>query len=336
MIETERLMCENAALVALIRTCRKPDTWTSIANFCVLEGSAERVLRNRIDPRNNPLHMEEYDSRPVQGELLDDDCGVDSGYSRELVSEMDSAFDDLEQWKSEGLDFVSVFDPRFPERLRATIDVPPFLFADGALEPEDMGVSVVGSRRCTPEGAEFARECSEMLVGLGLTVIAGLASGIDTFAHRTALECGGRTVAFIGTGIRKCYPAENRSLQEEISERGLVLSQFWPDASPTKQSFPMRNALMSGYGMATIVADAGERSGTRIQARQAQRHGRPVIINRMVLDKAQWARDLAGKPGIYIVDDIQDVEKALRMVFGVENNVDDLIRKVMESETALA
>ena len=92
-----------------------------------------------------------------------------------------------------------------------------------------------------------------MLVKRGLTVIAGLAKGIDTFAHQTALNDGGRTVAFIGTGIDRQYPTENRGLQQEIEERGLVLSQFWPGSQPTKQSFPMRNALMSGYGVATIM-----------------------------------------------------------------------------------
>ena len=327
------LMRENSALIALLRTCERPDTWTSIANDCVLEGSAERLLLHKIDPSSHPLLRDDADGDDMQGTLLDD-VGLSAEQVRQLEDARNEYVQNLEDWRSQGFDFVSVFDTRFPERLRATIDVPPFLFASGDLKADDLGVSVVGSRHCTPEGARFAVDCAHMLVERGLTVVAGLAKGIDTFAHQTALNDGGRTVAFIGTGIDRQYPAENRDLQHEIEERGLVLSQFWPGAQPTKQSFPMRNALMSGYGVATIIADAGEHSGTRAQARQAQRHGRPIIINRMVLDKAQWARDLENRPGVYIVDDVVGASRALDRIFYVNDNVDDLIEAVLAEESA--
>lgn len=327
------LMRENSALIALLRTCERPDTWTSIANDCVLEGSAERLLLHKIDPSSHPLLRDDADGDDMQGTLLDD-VGLSAEQVRQLEDAQNESVQNLEDWRSQGFDFVSVFDTRFPERLRATIDVPPFLFASGDLKADDLGVSVVGSRHCTPEGARFAVDCAHMLVERGLTVVAGLAKGIDTFAHQTALNDGGRTVAFIGTGIDRQYPAENRDLQHEIEERGLVLSQFWPGAQPTKQSFPMRNALMSGYGVATIIADAGEHSGTRAQARQAQRHGRPIIINRMVLDKAQWARDLENRPGVYIVDDVVGASRALDRIFYVNDNVDDLIEAVLAEESA--
>lgn len=327
------LMRENSALIALLRTCERPDTWTSIANDCVLEGSAERLLLHKIDPSSHPLLRDDADGDDMQGTLLDD-VGLSAEQVRQLEDARNESVQNLEDWRSQGFDFVSVFDTRFPERLRATIDVPPFLFASGDLKADDLGVSVVGSRHCTPEGARFAVDCAHMLVERGLTVVAGLAKGIDTFAHQTALNDGGRTVAFIGTGIDRQYPAENRDLQHEIEERGLVLSQFWPGAQPTKRSFPMRNALMSGYGVATIIADAGEHSGTRAQARQAQRHGRPIIINRMVLDKAQWARDLENRPGVYIVDDVVGASRALDRIFYVNDNVDDLIEAVLAEESA--
>lgn len=327
------LMRENSALIALLRTCERPDTWTSIANDCVLEGSAERLLLHKIDPSSHPLLRDDADGDDMQGTLLDD-VGLSAEQVRQLEDARNESVQNLEDWRSQGFDFVSVFDTRFPERLRATIDVPPFLFASGDLKADDLGVSVVGSRHCTPEGARFAVDCAHMLVERGLTVVAGLAKGIDTFAHQTALNDGGRTVAFIGTGIDRQYPAENRDLQHEIEERGLVLSQFWPGSQPTKQSFPMRNALMSGYGVATIIADAGEHSGTRAQARQAQRHGRPIIINRMVLDKAQWARDLENRPGVYIVDDVVGASRALDRIFYVNDNVDDLIEAVLAEESA--
>ena len=111
-----------------------------------------------------------------------------------------------------------------------------------------------------------------MLVDNGLTVIAGLAEGIDTFAHTTALESGGRTVAFIGTGICRQYPPSNKDLQHEIEQRGLVFSQFYPDTAPTRKTFPMRNTLMSGYGIATVIVEAHEYSGTE------SRHERPYSM----------------------------------------------------------
>jgi DNA processing protein len=124
-------------------------------------------------------------------------------------------------------------------------------------------VSVVGSREATPDSVAFAQETASMLVGHDLTVIAGLAAGIDAAAHRRALDEGGRTVAFIGKGITRQYPVQNRMLQRGISERDLVLSQFWPDQGP-RYTFPMRNASMGGYSFTTVAVQASEHSGTCI------------------------------------------------------------------------
>jgi DNA processing protein len=140
----------------------------------------------------------------------------------------------------------------------------------------------------------MAADIARALVARKMTVVSGLARGIDTAAHRAALDAGGRTVAVIGTGIGRAYPAENHALQDEIASRGLVLSQFWPDASPDKRSFPMRNATMSGYGLATVVVEAGEKSGARIQARVAVEHGRQVILTDRVVARNTWARELLG------------------------------------------
>ena len=146
------LMRENSALIALLRTCERPDTWTSIANDCVLEGSAERLLLHKIDPSSHPLLRDDADGDDMQGTLLDD-VGLSAEQVRQLEDARNESVQNLEDWRSQGFDFVSVFDTRFPERLRATIDVPPFLFASGDLKADDLGVSVVGSRHCTPEGA---------------------------------------------------------------------------------------------------------------------------------------------------------------------------------------
>jgi DNA processing protein len=169
----------------------------------------------------------------------------------------------------------------------------------------------LSSLRALSREATTNHEAAHLLVSQGLTVIAGLAAGIDTAAHRAALDGGGRTVAFLGTGITQSYPASNRTLQSEIAERGLLVSQVYPDAPPTKQSFPMRNATMSGYGLATIVIEAGEHSGTRIQARVAGEHGRPVILTDRVAATTTWGTALAERPNVYVVSSTAELARAI-------------------------
>lgn len=328
----EWLDAENAALITLVECCEKPDTWSSLTNECLVEGSAVRVLKHRMDPSHNPLSESEYLSANEQGVLFEVEDTPSAEYAAKANAAWNQAKQQVARWRERGLDLVTVFDERFPSRLRSVVDVPPFLFAKGTLLANDLGVSVVGSRKCSPEGAQFARDTARMLCERGLTVIAGLAEGIDSFAHRAALDAGGRTVAFIGTGINRYYPASNRELQRSIEQRGLVLSQFWPDSPPTKQTFPMRNALMSGYGLATVVVEASEHSGTRIQARQAQRHGRPLIFRDTVLEYTEWAREYRDKPGVFVVHSVEEVGRALDMISFINNDVDTLLDNILDTK----
>lgn len=141
-------------------------------------------------------------------------------------------------------------------------------------------------------------------------MVSGLAAGIDTAAHGSALAVDGRTVAVIGTGLRHAYPAQNARLQQEIAERGLLISQFWPDTPPSKTSFPMRNAVMSGYSLATVVIEAAYRSGARMQARLALEHGRRVFLMRSLLTH-EWAREYAARPNTTVIDGPEDVFRRL-------------------------
>lgn len=334
--DKKRLDVENAALIALIECCERPDTWSSLTNECLVEGSAVRVLEHKIDPLHHALHEREYVPSGEQGSLFEVEDMPSAEYSAKVSAAWEYAKRQVSQWHEQGLDLVTVFDNRFPSRLRSVVDVPPFLFAKGSLLADDLGVSVVGSRKCSPEGAQFARDTARMLCERGLTVIAGLAEGIDSFAHREALSTGGRTVAFIGTGINRYYPASNRELQQQIEEQGLVLSQFWPDSPPTKQTFPMRNALMSGYGLATVVVEASEHSGTRIQARQAQRHGRPLIFRDIVLEQTEWAREYRNKPGVFVVHNVEEVGRALDMISFIDNDVDTLLNDILDAKVQYA
>lgn len=278
---------EDVALLALLRLRPQGASWEKIANEVQLQGSAVNVLDGLRDGEQALLA----------------DPGIDAAVSRAAA--------DLAEWEAAGLDFVSILSDRYPTRLAGVFDAPPFLFASGTVVSDDRGMSVVGSRKMSIAGEAMARDAVRILAERGLTVIAGLAEGIDTVAHQTALELGARTVAVIGTGIRRYYPAANRRLQDEISGKGLVVSQFYPDAPPSRSSFPMRNGTMSGYGMATIVIEAGEHSGTRIQARRAAEHGRPVILSRRVAEATQWGGEIAKNPWVYVVGSRLEIEHAV-------------------------
>jgi DNA processing protein len=212
-----------------------------------------------------------------------------------------------EQWKQAGIRMVSVLDTAYPANLRMVHQHPPVLFLRGNADDRDAtSIAIVGTRQPTARGLQQARQLAAGLADRGIPVVSGLAAGIDTAAHTATLAAGARTVAVIGTGVDRVYPPWNTALQEEIIARGLVTSQFLPGSPPTKMSFPMRNAVMSGYTLATVVVEAAAQSGSRIQARLALEHGRHVFLMRTLLEH-DWARDYAQRPGVTVVDTADDV-----------------------------
>lgn len=218
-----------------------------------------------------------------------------------------SAADDIAAWRQDGFGLLTVLDPAYPDNLRGVYDRPPLLFVSGRLEADDArSVAVIGSRRATADGLASARAIAAHLNAGGFTVTSGLAAGIDTAAHTAALDAGGRTVAVLGTGLRRVYPRQNERLQQRIAADCAVVSQFWPDDPPTRRSFPMRNAVMSGMSLATVVVEAFDRSGARTQARLALAHGRPVLLLSDLLEQ-EWAGALAERPGVHTVDSPEEI-----------------------------
>ena len=278
---------EQAILVALLRTRPGGRTWQRLVSEIIDTGSATAVWETLYQPS-----------------LFDEVDPADAAAVAEATR-------DIAAWRAAGLHFRTFRDDDYPAQLREIHQLPPVLFGLGKLLPDDRAVAVVGSRHATPASLRWARDIAEALVDAGITVTSGLATGIDTAAHLGALEAGGRTVAIIGTGINRAYPQENERLQRRIASDGLVLSQFWPDAPPSKASFPMRNATMSGYGRGTIIVEAGETSGARIQARLAVEHGRPVILRADVL-ATEWANKLKKRPGVYVTSSIAETMEVVR------------------------
>ena len=171
-------------------------------------------------------------------------------------------------------------DPSFPELLRAIHDPPPLLYLRGAAVPELLArpaVAVVGARACSSYGRSVTRSLTRELAAAGLVVVSGMARGIDGEAHRGALESGGATVAVLGCGIDRDYPAAHAELARRICEHGLVVSEYEPGVEPAPWRFPARNRIIAGLCRATVVVEARDRSGALITADFALEEGRDVL-----------------------------------------------------------
>jgi len=179
-----------------------------------------------------------------------------------------------------GLRFLARSDPAFPPLLRAIHDPPVGLFLRGEAGLELVSrpaVAIVGARACSPYGSQVARMLGRELAGAGLVVVSGLARGVDGEAHRGALEAGGATVAVLGCGIDRDYPAAHRELARQIGESGLVVSEYAPGVEPAPWRFPARNRIIAGLTAATVVVEAREASGALITADLALEEGREVF-----------------------------------------------------------
>jgi DNA processing protein len=275
-------MTEKAAFLALLQG--SPRRWAVVAEHVEELGSATALISGSVPGQQSLFGADEHTgSRIEEAEAL------------------------IAAWEHDGMHFATLLDDDYPFQLLTIHQRPPFVMWRGTQSPDDsQGVAIVGTRQASADGVARARSLAAELAECGVTVISGLAAGIDTAAHLGALEAGGRTVAVIGTGLRRSYPAQNADLQNRIANEGMVLTQFLPDAPPTKQSFPMRNAVMSGYAAATVVIEAAWKSGARMQARLALEHGRPVFLLRSLLEH-DWAREYARRPGASVIDTVDDV-----------------------------
>jgi DNA processing protein len=185
-----------------------------------------------------------------------------------------------ERLAERGLRFLGQSDADFPPLLRAIHDPPPGLFLRGRGRVELLGgpaVAIVGARSCSTYGAQVGRSLGRELAAAGLVVVSGMARGIDGEAHRGALEAGGLTVAVLGCGVDRDYPAAHASLAAGIAESGLVVSEYAPGVEPAPWRFPARNRIIAGLVGAVVVVEARERSGALITADLALEEGREVL-----------------------------------------------------------
>ena len=218
----------------------------------------------------------------------------------------------LRDTAADGIRLTTVLDDDYPANLRLIHNLPPFLFYRGELRPEDArAVAVVGTRSPTEQGLRRARQLATRLGEDGVVVLSGLARGIDTAAHEAALAAGGRTIAVLGTGIRRTYPPENEELAERIAVSGALVSQFWPDTPPRQDTFPRRNIVMSGLGQGTVVVEAAATSGAKMQARFAIEHGKRVFLLSSLVRERPWAKAYLERGAVEVAG-TEDILRRLR------------------------
>jgi DNA processing protein len=185
---------------------------------------------------------------------------------------------ELDRIEAGGFVLLTWDDDEYPSRLKEIDYPPPVLYAWGEFgSPDSLSVAVVGTRRPSSYGRGVARSVAAALAGSGVTVVSGLARGIDGIAHRAAMEVGGRTIAVLGSGVDQIYPPEHRKLAEAIAESGAVLSDYPLGTRPEGGNFPPRNRIISGLSLAVVVVEAGESSGALITADFAAEQGRDVF-----------------------------------------------------------
>jgi DNA processing protein len=215
---------------------------------------------------------------------------------------------ELDYLEKIGAQVLTILDDGYPLLLKEIPDAPILVYAKGPLKIKEETIGVVGSRKASYEGMNLAEKIGETLSSLGVTVISGLARGIDTSAHKGGLKGKGKTVAVLGCGIDVCYPAENRWLYEKISHEGLLLSEYPPGEPPISYHFPERNRIIAGMSKAVLVVEAPRKSGALITARLALDYGRDVMaIPGSVFDEAYSGTNLLIKEGARLVDRTEDI-----------------------------
>lgn len=290
----ENTMRERGAVLTLVAATQEAGReWYMTAGLIDVAGSALRLLDADWRTLDEQLRASDLVKRVKPGDL--------DRYT-ELVAD----------YEARGVRCLTVLDSDYPDNLRRIYNKPPFLFVKGTLvESDRKAVAIVGTRKASNEGLKRASQLARELAARGVTVLSGLASGIDTSAHTGSLEAGGRTIAVIGTGIDRVYPRENVALAERVATSGAVVSQFWPDAPPTRYSFPMRNVVMSGMGVGTVVIEASYTSGAKMQARLALDHQKRLLLVRSLVLQEKWAQKYAERADVTVVNSVDDVLRVL-------------------------
>lgn len=215
---------------------------------------------------------------------------------------------DLKVIKEMGVHVLTIRDSEYPVQLRNIPDAPLVLYKKGELKIGPDTVAIVGSRRASFESINMAEKIAQTLSSEGITVISGLARGVDAAAHRGALKEKGKTVGVLGCGIDICYPTENRSLFEKMGQEGCILTEYSPGEPPMQHHFPARNRIIAGLSKGVLVVEASQRSGSLITARLGLEYGREVMaIPGSIFDEGYRGANSLIKQGARLIDGMDDI-----------------------------
>jgi DNA processing protein len=228
----------------------------------------------------------------------------------------------LDILKRENIRVITINDAEYPFNLKNIYDPPIVLYIKGSFEIGEKMIAVVGARRATPYGCDMAKIIAGELSRLGITVVSGMARGIDSWAHRGALDSGGRTIAVLGCGADVIYPSENDVIAGEIAHNGAIVSEFVPGTPPIPINFPARNRIISGMSLGVIVIEAGEKSGSLITANHALEQGREVFaLPGNVNSSVSVGTNKLIRDGAKIITGMEDILEELKAYELVNNNI---------------
>jgi DNA processing protein len=221
-------------------------------------------------------------------------------------------------------DIITIRDKAYPELLKCIADPPLVLYCRGKLQTEDQCLAIVGSRRATWYGLDMAKRLSRQLAEHGITIVSGMARGVDSNAHKGAIEGGGRTIAVLGCGVDIAYPPENKGLMDEIIRHGAVISEYIPGTEPSQFNFPARNRIISGLSRGVVIVEAGERSGSLITTDFALEQGRDVFaVPGNINSSNSTGTNRLIRDGAKIVTSVGDILDELKLGHNTQNMSDE-------------
>ncbi|HUN54830.1 MAG TPA: DNA-processing protein DprA [Smithella sp.] len=242
-----------------------------------------------------------------------------TGISKEIAASI-AGFGDWDNVKKEfehlvknKINIITCLDELYPRKLQNIYGRPPYIYVRGSLNNDDIHIAIVGSRQASTYGRYTTERISRELALKGITVVSGMARGIDSAAHRGAIAARGKTIAILGSGLDVIYPPENKKLYEDIIQNGAVISEFPLGTPPRSSNFPARNRIISGMSYGVVIVEAGEKSGSLITARLALEQGREVFA-------VPGSIDAAGSRG---------TNKLIKQGAKLIENIDDILEEIM-------
>jgi DNA processing protein len=276
-----------------------------------MEERTALIALSRLKGINNILKKNIVDSAESISAIFESKAGVfDDNVRSKTISfkGWKKIEDDLDKLSAIGAGIVTIRDREYPPLLKNIPDPPIVLYKKGPLEAGMNTLAIVGSRKATPEGMNLAEKIGETLSSVGITIVSGLARGIDTAAHRGALKEKGKTIAVLGCGIDICYPPENRRLFNTTGTEGLILTEYAPGEKPLPYHFPERNRIIAGLSRGVLVIEASQKSGSLITARLGLEYGREVMaVPGSVFREEYKGANALIKQGAKLVENINDI-----------------------------